>query len=78
MHPLRDHALALTRRHFFGRAATSVGVAALATLLAEDAGAAAPARGEYDGALPGLPHFPNACAAPSCPTPCARASASPA
>ncbi len=58
MHPLRDHALALTRRHFFGRAATSVGVAALATLLAEDAGAAAPARGEYDGALPGLPHFP--------------------
>jgi hypothetical protein len=57
MHPFDEHALALTRRHFFGRSATGLGVAALATLLAEDAGAAAPPHREYDGALPGLPHF---------------------
>jgi hypothetical protein len=57
MHPLGEHALAMTRRHFFGRAATGLGVAALATLLAEEASAAAPPRVEYDGALPGLPHF---------------------
>src|SRR5262245_54653074 len=57
MHPLHDHALALTRRHFFGRASTGLGVAALATLLAEETRAAAPPHAEYDGALPGLPHF---------------------
>jgi Protein of unknown function (DUF1501) len=40
----------ITRRHFFSRTATGIGIAALGTLLAEDGLAAA-------GGLPGLPHF---------------------
>lgn len=55
MHPCHEHALLQTRRHFFGRAATGLGVAALASLLAESASAAAPAA-RPEG-LPGLPHF---------------------
>src|ERR1700744_3862831 len=43
---------AITRRHFFGRAATGVGAAALASLMGGDLQAAA------TGGLPGLPHFP--------------------
>src|SRR6516225_1111871 len=42
--------LALTRRHFFSRSSTGLGIAALASLLSEDAKAS--------GGLPGLPHFP--------------------
>jgi hypothetical protein len=42
----------LTRRHFFGRASTGLGIAALSGLLRKDLQAAA-----NDG-LPGLPHFP--------------------
>src|SRR5689334_1664002 len=42
---------AITRRHFFGRAGTGVGVAALSSLLSADAQAA------VTGGLPGLPHF---------------------
>src|SRR5881296_620312 len=42
---------AITRRHFFGSAATGVGTAALASLLGTDLRAAA------TGGLPGLPHF---------------------
>jgi hypothetical protein len=38
----------LTRRHFFSRASTGLGIAALSSLLSKDAEAAA---------LPGLPHF---------------------
>src|SRR5437870_9304224 len=45
-----DARLGLTRRHFFGRAATGIGTAALAHLLGRDLTAAA-------GGLPGLPHF---------------------
>jgi len=41
----------ITRRHFFSRTATGIGIAALGSLLAEDGFAAA-------GGLPGLPHFP--------------------
>src|SRR5436190_7950908 len=41
----------LTRRHFFGRASTGLGIAALSGLLREDLKAAG-----TDG-LPGLPHF---------------------
>lgn len=37
MNPLLENAQLLTRRHFFGRAATGIGVAALASLLQEDA-----------------------------------------
>jgi hypothetical protein len=33
MHPLRQERLLLTRRHFFGRLATGIGTAALASLL---------------------------------------------
>jgi hypothetical protein len=42
--------LAMTRRHFFSRSSTGIGITALASLLSEDAKAA--------GGLPGLPHFP--------------------
>jgi len=48
--------LLLTRRHFFSRASTGIGMAALASLLSGDlraAGEAQPVAG-----LPGLPHFP--------------------
>jgi hypothetical protein len=41
----------ITRRHFFSRTATGIGIAALGSLLTEDGFAAA-------GGLPGLPHFP--------------------
>ena len=51
MNPIDQARLAITRRHFFSRASTGIGVAALASLLAEDAQAAAV------GGLPGLPHF---------------------
>src|SRR5947199_3064670 len=41
---------ALTRRHFFSRSSTGIGIAALASLLSENARAS--------GGLPGVPHFP--------------------
>jgi hypothetical protein len=41
---------ALTRRHFFSRSSTGLGIAALASLLSDDAKAS--------GGLTGLPHFP--------------------
>lgn len=44
--------LDLTRRHFFSRASTGIGIAALGNLLAKDLGAAATHPG-----LPGVPHF---------------------
>src|SRR6266545_6338319 len=50
MDPIAQRRLLLTRRHFFGRASTGIGVAALASLLGKEARA--------DEALPGLPHFP--------------------
>ncbi len=55
MNPLTERHLLLTRRHFLGRSATGIGLAALATLLNEDLKAAAP---DGEGGLPGLPHFP--------------------
>ena len=46
----------LTRRHFFSRTATGVGIAALSSLMGQDLGAqTAPA--SETGILPGLPHF---------------------
>jgi hypothetical protein len=59
MDPTHDLALGLTRRHFFGRAGSGLGLAALATLLRADETKAKP-NGEYaskHGGLPGLPHF---------------------
>ncbi|MFO0805547.1 MAG: DUF1501 domain-containing protein [Gemmataceae bacterium] len=50
MNPLHDHAALLNRRHFFGRTATGIGTAALASLL----NAAEPKR---VGGLAALPHF---------------------
>src|SRR5437879_10355340 len=47
----------MTRRYFFGRTATGIGIAALASLLGEDLHAAAPPMNPYPDALPGLPHF---------------------
>lgn len=51
-HPLSQRRIHLTRREFFGRAATGVGVAALAQLMGRD-GLAAPGI----GGLPGFPNF---------------------
>src|SRR5262249_49006982 len=50
MNPLLESNLLLTRRHFFGRAATGIGIAALASLLNEEG------RGQ-DEVPNGLPHF---------------------
>jgi hypothetical protein len=47
----------MTRRYFFGRTASSIGIAALASLLGEDLHAAAPPANPYPDAQPGLPHF---------------------
>jgi hypothetical protein len=57
MSPWHEHALLMTRRHFFGQTSTGLGAAVLATLLNDDL------RGDEaltnpDGGLPGLPHFP--------------------
>ncbi|HVW38025.1 MAG TPA: DUF1501 domain-containing protein [Pirellulales bacterium] len=54
MHPILENSLQLTRRHFFGRAATGLGAAALASLLGREQASAA--EGAVGG-LPGLPHF---------------------
>lgn len=57
MNPLEQNNLHLNRRHFFGRGATGIGTAALASLLHKDgltAETEAPAR---FGGLPALPHF---------------------
>ncbi len=56
MHPLVEHGLNTTRREFFGRAATGIGTAALASLLASD-GMAASTEAAALGGLPSLPHF---------------------
>jgi hypothetical protein len=56
MNPLNETRLLQTRRHFFGRTATGIGVAALASLLSEDI-AAAPKQPDDSSGLPGLPHF---------------------
>ena len=53
---IHEHALAMTRRHFFQRGAMGLGTAALASLL--PARAAADAKNPVvKGGLPGLPHF---------------------
>src|SRR5262245_42973070 len=53
MHPYLQNRLQITRRHFFGRSATGISVAALAALLGKEH-----ARADGNpGGLPGLPHF---------------------
>ena len=58
MHPLAEAELLASRRHFLGRGALGLGTAALATLLAGDATAAANRAAPAHDGLPGLPHFP--------------------
>jgi uncharacterized protein DUF1501 len=58
MRPLIENGLELTRRHFFGRSATGIGVAALASLLGEGLRAEGATSPQVHGGLPGLPHFP--------------------
>lgn len=55
--PVREHQLAVNRRQLFGRAATGIGTAALASLLARDGRAAAAAAARDSAGLPGVPHF---------------------
>ncbi len=52
MNPLQQHQANITRRQLFGRSATGIGAAALASLLGRDSQAA-----DNVGGLPGLPHF---------------------
>lgn len=59
MNPIDDQRLAITRRAFFGKAATGVGAAALASLLRQEGLAATPAPSPSPtdaSVLPGLPH----------------------
>ncbi len=56
MNPFLEHQLRMTRRQFFGRSATGIGVAALASLLGRDMLAAGVSR-QRVGGLPGVPHF---------------------
>lgn len=58
MNPEFENALNLTRRQFFGRTATGVGIAALAALLEQDGLAAEAPQAAGTPPLPGLPHFP--------------------
>ena len=55
---LDEHRLLLNRRHFFGRTATGIGVAALASLLQQDLPGQEPvAANNRNEGLPGIPHF---------------------
>jgi hypothetical protein len=56
MDVIQEHMLLETRRHFFGRAAVSLGIPALATLLGESRAAGATSQARIGG-LPNLPHF---------------------
>jgi uncharacterized protein DUF1501 len=53
-----ESGIRLTRRHFFGRSATGIGVAALADLLGHQLRAENAPGTKTHGGLPGLPHFP--------------------
>jgi hypothetical protein len=57
MNPVKECALGMTRRHFFGLNATGIGMAALASVFGSEAGADQGALGKAHGGLPGLPHF---------------------
>ncbi|MDP7010231.1 MAG: DUF1501 domain-containing protein [Verrucomicrobiota bacterium] len=55
-HPITENQLMVNRRQFFGRSATGIGTAALASLLTKD-GLGAPQPGGAFGGLGTLPHF---------------------
>jgi hypothetical protein len=56
MHPLFEQQMLCTRRHFFGRTSTGIGMAALASLLNRDL-VAGDSVAPF-GSLPGFPNFP--------------------
>src|SRR3979409_2407681 len=56
MEPMDETGLLLTRRHFFGRTANGIGLAALASILGKGTGLHAEDATAHGG-LPGLPHF---------------------
>jgi len=56
MNPLHENQLHLTRRQFFGRTATGIGIAALSSLLGRDLLGATGERKRFGG-LTGVPHF---------------------
>ena len=56
MNPITENQLMVNRRQFFGRSATGIGTAALASLLTRD-GLGAPQPGGAFGGLGTLPHF---------------------
>src|SRR5437870_3208015 len=58
MNPIREFDVQMTRRQLFGKTATGIGVAALASLLNSEAFAASSGHvAGFNGVLPG-PHFP--------------------
>jgi hypothetical protein len=57
MNPFIENNLQLNRRHFFGRNATGIGIAALASLLSEELSAAVPQATKRVGGLAGFPNF---------------------
>src|SRR3989440_3712333 len=57
MDPRRERSLLTTRRHFFGRAATGLGAAALGSLLNPNLFTALGAEGESAKTALGKPHF---------------------
>src|SRR5258708_4767602 len=57
MHPLLANQLLLTRRHFFSRASTGIGIAALTSRLNGGLMAAPDRSIPGTGGLPDLPHF---------------------
>ena len=59
MNPFLQERLNINRREFFGRAATGIGVAALADLLGWDGLAATPAKLHFDGRYAGLTGMPH-------------------
>src|SRR6266849_8363704 len=56
MGTMDETGLLLTRRHFFGRSANGIGLAALASIVGNGNGLRAE-DGTAHGGLPGLPHF---------------------
>jgi hypothetical protein len=56
MGPMDETGLLLTRRHFFGRSASGIGLAALASMFGNGNGLRAEEATAHGG-LPGLPHF---------------------
>jgi hypothetical protein len=58
MNPLREAALVETRRHFFGRSATGIGAAALASIVNPELFAGTSSGTTTQGSrIPGIPHF---------------------